>query len=402
MTLSILHYLADVELERGGIVRSVLDLCSALSDRGHTVTLATCNPRDVPPGWDGPSAPQVVRLQRSWGGVRFTHASQGPLDRALDGCDVVHFHNLWNLELIPLASRAVQAGRPYVISPHGTLDGWSMSQSSLKKRAYLALRGRRMIERSAGVHFAASEEQRAATRWISTKQGSVIPLIVDLRSLTNGDSGSTEPAAAASRGEDVSAPTLLFLSRLHPKKRLETLLEAVAMLRDRGLPTTLVVAGTGDPRYLEQLTILTRCLDLDAQVRFLGNVVGDQKNQVFRSADLFVVPTSQENFGIVFVEALATGTPVVTTRGTDIWRELADTGGAAIVDLDQVENPAAALAAVLETLLGDRDRLHAMAASGRRAVLEWLDVERTSKSFEGFYEHAMAHSGNQKENLGLE
>ena len=375
LPLAVLQYVADVELERGGIVRAVLDLSAGLATRGHAVTLATCTARDIPAGWGGPGTPGVLRLSRGPGGIRFTAAASAMLRDAVQVADVVHVHNLWNPELRHVAAIARRAGRPYVITPHGTLDPWSMAQRPSKKRAYLAAGGRRLIEGAAAVHFTAEEEERAAQRWVKPSRRAVIPYLIDLRPFL---SHPAVPAAGP-------VPRVLFLSRLHEKKRLDLLLRATARLAESGVPTEVLVAGTGEPGYVDSMAALVARLGLAGQVNFLGKVGGAAKLDLLASADVMAVPTSQENFGIVFVEALASAVPVVASTGTDIWRELEATGGAQIVDLDSTGDPVPVLADALRGLLADPVRRSTMGRAGRAGVQAWLDPERTAVAFEQLY-----------------
>lgn len=384
MPLSILHYLADTELDRGGIVRSVLDLTAALARDGHRVGLATCSAVDIPPEWTGPSAPEVIPVERL-AGVGFTRRSAAVLERALREYEVVHFNNLWNPELLHLARLARLADRPYVVTPHGTLDPWSMQQRARKKRAYLAVGGRRMLQGAAAMHFTAAAEQRAGMALVEPRSSAVIPYVLDLEPFF------ADPLDGA--GDAAGPPVVLFLSRLHEKKRPELLIESAAVLRDKGVAVRVVVAGSGEASYVAGLNELVSRLDLADTVVLAGNVAGQTKTDLLRSASLFVVPTSQENFGIVFVEALASGLPVVATKGTDIWQELSDTGGAVISDLDREVEPANALAAVIEALLADPARRQAMAEAGRRGVQAWLDPERTCQAFVRFYHDAIDRYG---------
>ena len=114
---------------------------------------------------------------------------------------------------------------------------------------------------------------------------------------------------------------ILFLSRIHVKKGIEFLLEAVAALKERLEGYTVRIAGEGEAEYIEQLRQKALQLDIQDKVDFCGGVYGDRKWELFREADLFVLPTYSENFGIVVAEALACGTPVITTTGTP-WEEL--------------------------------------------------------------------------------
>ena len=110
---------------------------------------------------------------------------------------------------------------------------------------------------------------------------------------------------------------LLFLSRIHPKKQLENLLDALALLQQRspGACWELTIAGDGDARYVSSLKERTSTLGIDARCRWLGFVEGATKWQVLQQADWYVLPSAAENFGIAAVEALAAGTPVILSTG---------------------------------------------------------------------------------------
>jgi glycosyltransferase involved in cell wall biosynthesis len=390
LPLSLLYYLADAELDRGGIVRTVLDVAAAMAARGHRVGLATCSPVDIPDGWSASqpsgSVPSVIPLQRAVGGIRFTHRSVVRLRELLPAYDVVHFNNLWNPELVHFARLAREAQKPYVVTPHGTLDPWSMGQRRGKKRAYLALAGGRLLRGAAALHFTAAVEQSSAEQWVTPQASAVIPNVVDLEAFFPGAAGDDSCAGGG------SPPTLLFLSRLHPKKRPELLISAVAVLRDTDVAVQVAIAGSGEASYVAGLQDLVAGLSLGDRIRFLGTVGGQAKIDLYRSADLFVVPTSQENFGIVFVEALASALPVVATTGTDIWPELSGTGGAVICDLDREPQPAVKLAEVIAELLADPARRRSMAEAGRAGVQEWLDTDRTCAALAAFYQGAIDRS----------
>jgi glycosyltransferase involved in cell wall biosynthesis len=172
---------------------------------------------------------------------------------------------------------------------------------------------------------------------------------------------------------------ILFLSRLHPKKGVNLLLQAVALLQSKGVPAELLIAGPGDKDYLKQLKELATQLGVQSTTHFLGMVRGELKLSLYQLADVFVLPTHQENFGLVLPEALVCGTPVVTTRGTDIWRELAD-AGAMIVD-----NEPAHLAGAIEKLLASRDLRIQLGKQGREYVSNWLAEDKVQAGYEQMY-----------------
>lgn len=105
------------------------------------------------------------------------------------------------------------------------------------------------------------------------------------------------------------------------KKGINFLIEAIANLKKELQDYKINIAGEGDEAYINELKQLTIKLDIANLIHFTGGVYGDQKWELFRRTDLFILPTYSENFGIVVAEALACGTPVITTQGTP-WQEL--------------------------------------------------------------------------------
>lgn len=384
--MKIVHYLSRMRLEDGGVTRAVLDLCGALVRRGHEVTLLTFEPRDVPKSWTAgePGCPSVLTVPAPAGPLpRLGGPALARVRAGLEDADVLHLHVVWDTVCLQLGRLARRAGVPYVAATHGFLDDWCMAQSPIRKRLYLALGGRRYLEGAAAVHCTAQAERDQSSRWYPRGRPRVVPLIfdhADYEKLRGPQlARDTFAGALPSDGE----PVVLYLSRLHHKKGLELLIEAAARLRDDGVSLTTLVAGLGQEQYVESLHRLVEDRGLSGRVAFLGFVSGADKLSLYQAADLFVLPTSQENWGYVLIEALACATPVITTRGVDIWPELEASGGALIVE------PAAdAIAAAVAELFGDRPRLAAMGDTGRAWVLRELDTDRVLCGYEKLYEEA--------------
>ena len=374
--MRIVHYISEVVAEHGGVVKAVLDLCGALSSRGHEVTLLTQNPQDVPKEWeDGTAVPVVCRVDSSRNA--FSRSAMQEYLKVLERAQVVHLHTPWELSNLTIARGLRRRSISYIVSIHGMLDDWCMAQRGLKKRLFLAATGRRFLERAARVHCTAEGERQQAVKWMPQALTAVLPLLVDL---TEYDTlPGTEPALAAFPQLATAAPKVLFLSRLHPKKGVEILLRAAAEVTRRGVDLELFIAGPGEDDYVNRLMRLANELNLGAKTHFLGMVRGAQKTSLYQAADLFVLPTYQENFGLVLVEALACGTPVITTSGVDIWPEL-EQAGSAIVAAD----PQSVAAAILERLT-QRERLPEIGAQGQAFVRDWLAEERVIADYESMY-----------------
>ena len=142
-----------------------------------------------------------------------------------------------------------------------------------------------------------------------------------------------------------------------------------------------ILAGTGEADYTAKVKQLVEARGLSDQCTFVGHVSGALKVSLYQACDLFALPTSQENFGFVFPEALASGTPVITTKGVDIWGELLAGGGSSIVD-----RTPEAFATEIKAILADPTRLAAMRAAAKPFVFSEYDENRLMDRFIGLYE----------------
>ncbi len=379
--LRIVHYLPAITLAEGGVPRSVLDFCTVLASRGHSVTLLTGDSSDVP-NWSGPNQPKLVNLPSPPGFLDLLPGtSLQKVGEVLNDADVVHLHAPWLASNIQLARRAEARNIPYILTTHGMLDDWSMAQSTLKKKLYLRVAGARLLSEASAIHCTAREELRQASKWFSNPNTAVIPILFDVAPFESlpGAALAQEHFPALLRPE----PKVLFLSRLHPKKGPEFLIDAIA-----NQSVQLILAGPGDATYKESLRSRVESLKLQDRVTFTDLVTGDLKLSLYQACDLFVLPTSQENFGLVLPESLACETPVITTRGVDIFEELTE-AGAIIVDR-KVES----IANAIRIALSDREGLKELGQRGRAWVFQTLDPEIVASQYEKLYHRVI---GNGRE-----
>lgn len=223
--------------------------------------------------------------------------------------DVVHVNCCW----MPLCAYTQQwsqeAGYKVVLTPHGMLEPYIMHRHYwTKKLPALLLYQKRVIRNADMIHATAQNEKGNILKLGYNDKIEVIPNGIDVDSIqlkTNWE----------------RRKQILFLSRIHPKKGIEFLIEAVWALKVVFKDYRIVIAGEGETDYVKQLRKEISSMDLDNIIILLGGVYGERKWQLYRDSDLFVLPTYSENFGIVIAEALATGTPVITTTGTP-WEEL--------------------------------------------------------------------------------
>jgi len=220
--------------------------------------------------------------------------------------DLIHLHGMWTPFLAVAALVACKKRIPLVISPHGCLEPWALGfKKNKKKLALMTYQG--AVLRSASMFIATANQELESIRNLGYRQPiAVIPNGVDI-------------GVPSSRGSQAALKTILFLSRVHPKKGLLDLVEAWSLVRQPGW--RIVIAGGDEGGYRATVEALIKSKGLHADFEFTGFVDGARKQACFDEATLFVLPTYSENFGIAVAEAMANELPVITTTGAP-WRDL--------------------------------------------------------------------------------
>lgn len=387
-----LHYLPTLDPDSGGVRSYVLDLLELLNREGHATTLVTPEAfghRTV----TGDAHRGDHRLheitERADPLGRFpTSAIERIFDEPGGTPDLLHLHGMWSPPNLQLAAAARRRGIPYIVTIHGMLDTWCLRKSRLRKKVFLAVGGSKWLDRAACIVSTAQGEVDQTRQHYPRTPVEIIPAPMDLSAYATlpGPTPAEEAFGPSGTGDLASdRPNVLFLSRVHPKKGLEILIESVRLLRDRGRPVRLLVAGGPPGPYKDRMEALAVRHDVADDVRFLGSVTGDLKRSLFQRADLFALATHQENFGIVFTESLACETPVLTTKGVDIWPELESSGGAVIAD-----RTTEAFADAIDGVVADAGKAAAMGISGRSWVMDYLDVDTITRRFLEVYRQVIS------------
>lgn len=368
--MRVLHVIASLDPVYGGPSVAVREMCHALQVAGVSVEIAATNAagaRNAPlpdaENANGESFPVHVFSR-----VRpYTYMTSPLLSRWLEWhvaeFDVVHVHALFSHPTAMACAWARRNRVPYVIRPLGLLDPWCLRRNPWRKRVHWALVDRRNLAGAAAFHFTSEMESESA-RWIpGNARRWVIPLGAPPESgAPPRPKRRGAPAGAAQAGRP-SAFTILFLSRVDPKKGLDLLVPALARLRDRGYPFRLVVAGPDENGYRARVENLVKRHHLQDRVSFPGFVQGAQKESLLASADLFVLPSYQENFAIAAVEALQQGIPVLVSDQVAIHDDIRRAGAGRVVKCDPQ-----ALAEGLMEMLDRPAELKRMGERGRQLV----------------------------------
>lgn len=270
--------------------------------------------------------------------------------------DLIHLHGMWCPFLAVAALVAKRKDIPLVISPHGCLEPWALGFKRYKKLLAMKIY-QAPILRSASMFIATADQEANSIRRVGLRQPvAIIPNGVDV-------------SVTLHRDANKEIRTILFLSRIHPIKGLFDLVEAWAIVRQSGW--RLVIAGSDEAGHRAQVEALIRTKGLEDDFEFVGFVDGTRKQDCFDRADIFVLPTYSENFGIAIAEALSNELPVITTTGAP-WQDL--------LDYDcgwWVEPGVPGISSALETAFECKpDKLKQMGKRGRQLVIEKYSWEK--------------------------
>ena len=372
--MNILHVIPSVApaWRFGGPISAAYGMTRALVRSGHEVTVFTTNldgagvldvPIAKPVDVDGVETwyfpvqwPRWYYYSRELNRQLINHAAD---------FDVVHIHSIFLWPTTAAARACRNAGVPYVSRPAGMLQADHLSTSyfsnarslasRLKKQLYLKTVGKSDINGAAALHFTSKSELDSSNPEKYGPRKFVASLGVDLPLADHTSSDSLFKKESIHSEKQV----ILFLSRLDPVKGLDVLAHAMQRLLSRD-DWQLVIAGEGTGGYRQVLEKDFALRGLAQRVEFTGMVVGENKWRTLGNADIFVLPSYQDSFGVSAVEAMAVGLPVVVSDRVGISDAITSSGAGLVVPLK-----ADALAASIETLLEDKQLQSQMGQSGR-------------------------------------
>jgi glycosyltransferase involved in cell wall biosynthesis len=384
--LTVLHVIPSISPERGGPTGAVRTMMKALARRNIQVDVATTDDDGdtrrlaVPHGrFVSLDEQRVCYFPRQVLKYSLSYPLARWLSRNVRGYDLVHTHGLFTFPPLAAAWYARKARVPYVMAPHGVLDSWGIkNRSPAVKNTSIRLVEGPLLRAASAIQFMSDLEADRAAQLALGFRPAVLPLGFDFEAASEEPSRPIGPLAQSGK------PVILFLSRIHPVKRLDVLLHAFASLPERE-SLLLAIAGDGEPALVASLKQLATTLGIDANVRWLGFVAGGVKNWLLSRATVFVLPSASENFGVAIVEAMHAGVPVVVTRGAGLARLVNETRSGVVID-DSVESMRGAIA----RLLADEGLRHEMGQAGRRAVDQHLSLDAFGARLESLYRSVLA------------
>jgi glycosyltransferase involved in cell wall biosynthesis len=332
--MKILQVIPSLNPKLGGPVEGLAQFQTALLTDGHLQDIACLDPSDAP--WLQPEMHNVFSLGPAYSGYYYTDKLVPWLHTNAHRYDCVIINGLWQFTGFGTWLALRKTNIPFFVYPHGMLDPWfkhTFPLKHLKKWLYWPWAEYQILRSARAVLFTSEEERLLARQsfWLYRCQEEVAGYGTSLPA-THSD--QQYQAAFLQRFPHLRGKkVLLFLSRIHPKKGCDVLIQAFAhILKSRDPDIHLVMAGPDQTGWQAALELLAKQLNVEHQISWTGMLHDAEKWGAFEVAEAFILPSHQENFGIAVTEALAWGVPVLITYKINIWREILADGAGFIAD----------------------------------------------------------------------
>ncbi|MDT9340621.1 hormogonium polysaccharide biosynthesis glycosyltransferase HpsP [Trichodesmium erythraeum 21-75] len=331
--MRIVQILPSISLVYGGPSQMVIGLSTALATQNIDVTILTTNsngdtgqpPLDVPINKPVKQNGYQIRYFPCSPFRRYKFSLQllQWLNEHATEFDLAHIHALFSPVTTIAATVARTNNLPYILRPLGTLDPADLRKKKQLKKIYVSLLEKRNIAHAAALHFTTTQEAKVSERFGLSTKDLVIPNGVN--TLENIQDENLVNSLRT-QGVEVKHPIILFMSRIEPKKGLDLLLPALEKLLAQGVDFQFILAGANpqDPNYEAQIYSQIKASPIAKFTKIMGFVTGEIKTSLLRIADLFVLPSYYENFGIAVAEAMIAGTPVVISDQVYIYQDVAN------------------------------------------------------------------------------
>lgn len=379
--MNILHVISGLAKIHGGTSEVVPRLCEALHAHGENVRVLTCE--------YGELSAAAIRAKKSGVDVRvynrtgvmgkmlrYSAQMQEEIDKHVRWADVVHLHGLWQWPCWAAGWAAWRNKKPYVMMPHGFLEPERLKISSVKKKIVGIVCERQLLNRANGIVATSESELDGIRQYGIDRPAHIMPIGLDVNFYKCGKHGGQKAENKA-----------LFFSRITPVKGLDMLADAWGRLQRDGAGAgwRLLIVGPDDRGYTDVIKKVFAEKCPVGTYEFRAPVYGEDKYRLLSSVDALVLPTRSENWSIAVAEAMASGIPVVCTKGAP-WKclETEHAGWWVDVSVDGVE------CGIRELIKLNDSQRQQMGCNGRCWVEENLDWRHIAQEMTNFYEKILS------------
>ncbi len=389
--MRIIQIIPSISLVYGGPSQMVLGLSAALASQGIDVTIITTDsngdigqrPLDVPLNQPiKQNGYQIIYFRCSpFRRYKFSLSLLQWLNANATQFDLAHIHALFSPVTTLAATIARGHNLPYIIRPCGMLDPADLHKKKRLKQIYATLLECPNLAGAAAIHFTSKQEAKISERFGLRDTGKM-PMPRDLV-IPLGVTAGLFPK----RLRESQVPIVLFMSRIEPKKGLDLLIPALESILASGIEFQFILAGSNPQNadYETQIKVKIQNSILAKYTTITGFVSGDRKNELLTNADLFVLPSYYENFGIAVAEAMAAGVPVVISDRVHISEDIrqAEAGWVGTLEVG-------AIASSIKSALLDPEERQRRGLNGKEYAKKYYDWDAIAQQTIDAYQHILS------------
>ena len=396
--MKVLHVIPTYETSwafGGGTIKAVSQMCRGLVKQGLDITVYTTNADGKGGYFDVPLAEpvdiggvKVWYFDCSFGAKKafYSKSLAKKLESTVKDFDIVHVAAFWQFIQVSVRRACRKFNVPYVFSTHGCLMQWGLGKKTWKRSLYWYLFIRPTLLKANAIHYVSNGEY---TESMKTFKNDLPSYTVPNCLVSDDYIVVPEKKRAFRESLDIPKDTFIvsFLSLIRPRKGLELLIKAFSKLNSDTI--FLLIGGAAEsPEYLKTLKKMCCDYGIDQKVKWLGLVEPQDLSSFYAVSDLFAFPSFEEAFGMVVVEAMACGTPVLISKGVPIWQEILEDNAGLVIDFSPQD-----IADKIEKLASDRSLLQSLSEKASQSVRNRYDSHAVASLMEKNYENVIQVAG---------
>ena len=378
----------------GGVVRCTSNLCRAMAGEGADVSVYATNvdgrggvidaPVEQPAEVGGVT---VTYFPSTWGGksVWDSRSLVRTLDQTVSDFDIAYVSAIWQWLGISVGNLARKHVIPYVVGTHGSFDSVSLENAKIKKMLYWHLFLKKCIKHTSALHFTTEYERRQAVLLQSKYPSFIVPNCMQPEAFETDESLGKRIREEFHILPD--APVLITVGRPDPNKRLDVLLESLLLVVQHFPRARLMIVGPHENEHALEMKTLSSRMELSEKVIWTGYRSGDDLKGCYAAADLFLLASMGENFGMAVTEAMAISLPVIISNRVGVAEDVKRHSAGIVTDVSAQQ-----VARAVVDLLRDRPRLQEMRRNARKAAQHLYRGERVAGMMLKAFEDVLSQS----------